>query len=231
MKEAKPSINDLSTRHSLNLKKAPLVEQTEPTENQIEQEKEKVKKKKTQSRNKKKAIQDDDKENVNPENKEVPSSSKQKSVKAAEDTDTAVDQVGVAIPTAAKSKSKSKKANGKKKQPPSTTKAGPREPLTEAAGTELKQGEFKIDYEGLKDALGESFSLEDRPGPIHFAPLTSKAKIFHEKPLPKFSTSTVESSRTSNKSTPTAKSKFSFTDMYIYIYMILTALVLARPSC
>lgn len=175
------------------------VEQKDATENRLEPEKEKVKKKKTRSRNKKKAIQDDDKENDNPKNNEIAGSSKQKPAKVVKDT--AVEQEA----TAAK-RMKSKKSNGKKKQIPVATKADSKEPLTEVS-KELKQGEFTIDYDGLKDALGESFSLDDRQGPIHFAPLTSKAKIFHEKPLPKFSTSSAVPSRTSNRSTPTAKSK------------------------
>jgi hypothetical protein len=207
----------------LNQKKTKVIEQKE-LENKTEPEK--VKKKKTRSRNKKKIVPDDDKENTNPENNELSGSNKQQPTKAMESTavGTVVDQE----PTAVKSKSKNKKTNGKKKQASAAAnRVAHRKPLAEVIDTGLKQGEFSIDYKGLKDAFGESFSLEDRQGPIHFAPLTSKAKIIHEKPLLKFSTSNAESSRTSNKSTPSAKSKASFTD----ISMILITSVLVRPSC
>ncbi|KAL7327235.1 hypothetical protein PS15p_209457 [Mucor circinelloides] len=74
----------------------------------------------------------------------------------------------------------------------------------------MEQGEYSIDYQSLHDALRDSFTLDDKRGPIFFAPQTNKTKNYHEKSVPKFSystSSTGDASRNSNISSPSAKNR------------------------
>lgn len=167
-----------------------------PQQAETETLKEKPKKKKAR-KPKKKVNHEDDKENVVPHESTATS-------KSADTADPKHSETG--NENATKS---SKKANGKKKKAPAT-----REPLSEVSSNqELEQGEYSIDYQSLHDALRGPFTLDDKRGPIYFAPLTNKIKHQqHEKASPKFSYSTSatgDASRNSNTSSPSAKSKIN----------------------
>ncbi|GAN05030.1 RNB-domain-containing protein [Mucor ambiguus] len=187
------------TRRNGSKKKAkPATTENDAKENgqQAETEtlKEKPKKKKAR-KPKKKANHEDDKENV------VPYEDGSESAHTSKSADTADPKHSETCNENAPKNSK--KANGKKKKAPAT-----REPLSEVANQELQQGEYSIDYQSLHDALRNPFTLDDKRGPIYFAPLTNKTKHHHEKAAPKFSYSTSaigDASRNSNKSSPSAK--------------------------
>ncbi|KAK4510909.1 uncharacterized protein ATC70_000018 [Mucor velutinosus] len=185
------------TRRNGPKKKAkPATTENESKENvqQTETEalKEKPKKKKAR-KPKKKVNHEDDKENV------VPCEDGPNSIPTSKSADTADSKHSE---TGIKS---SKKANGKKKKASTT-----REPLSEVANQVLEQGEYSIDYQSLHDALRDPFILDEKRGPIYFAPLTNKIKHHHEKASPKFSYSTSatgDASRNSNNSSPSAKNR------------------------
>lgn len=99
------------------------------------------------------------------------------------------------VPQVEPKKKKAPKPKKKKEQASSSS--------TTTAPTELKQGEHVIDYQRLHDALRESFSIDDKRGDIHFAPLTkSAATRKYEKSI-----SSTTSNRNSNQNAPSAKSK------------------------
>ncbi|KAL9550983.1 hypothetical protein MBANPS3_004485, partial [Mucor bainieri] len=200
--DSTPSKSDSApkTRRNGSKKKAkPATTENESKENdqqaEAETSKEKPKKKKAR-KPKKKANHEDDKENV------VPYEDGAGSVSAAKSADTADPKHSE---TSNENPIKSSKKAGGKKKKASTA----REPLSEVANQELQQGEYSIDYQSLHDALRDPFTLDDKRGPIYFAPLTNKIKHQHrEKAAPKFSYSTSatgDASRNSNKSSPSAK--------------------------
>jgi hypothetical protein len=162
---------------------------------------------------------DENKENISPESPTVTKVTTPKNTTKASTT---------AVSTAAKEENeisdttKADSGETKPKKNKRNDKKKPRDPLSEVKLgtnqqphnnlTELKQGEYTIDYQGLHDALRDTFNLDDRVGEIHFAPLASKTKKF-EKSTPVFSRSSSSvhggaESRNSNKSAPTAKSKY-----------------------
>lgn len=162
--------------------------------------KEKPKKKKNR-KPKKKINNEDDKENL------VPHEDGSESTPKFKNADTAAEPKHSEINDENATKN-SKKANGKKKK-----SLAAREPLSEVVNKEMEQGEYSIDYQSLHDALRDSFTLDDKRGPIFFAPQTNKTKNYHEKSVPKFSystSSTGDASRNSNTSSPSAKSKKLF---------------------
>ncbi|KAG2199383.1 hypothetical protein INT47_001565 [Mucor saturninus] len=83
---------------------------------------------------------------------------------------------------------------------------------TVSTTTELKQGEHVIDYQRLHDALRESFSIDERRGDIHFAPLTkataaaAATKKYEKSPIFSMS-STTSSGRNCNQNAPSAKNR------------------------
>lgn len=192
------------TRRNSSKKKAKPASTEDNNKEEIQQTdaetlKEKPKKKKNR-KNKKKANDEEDKENIVPQNDELKSvnSSKAKA-KTANTADTDINDENATVVNKS-----SKKASGKKKH------SSTREPLSEVVNKEMEQGDYSIDYKSLHDALRQSFTLDDKRGPIHFAPLTNKSKKKYENSTPKFSystSSTGDASRNSNKSSPSAKSK------------------------
>jgi hypothetical protein len=209
------------TRRNISKKKAKPASTEDSNKEEIQQTeaetlKEKPKKKKNR-KSKKKANDEEDKENIVPQNGELKSvnSSKTKA-NAANTAHTDVNDENATVvndenatvvndENATVVNKSSKKAHGKKKH------SSTREPLSEVVNKEMEQGDYSIDYKSLHDALRQSFTIDDKHGPIHFAPPTNKSKKFHENLAPKFSystSSTGDTSRNSNKSSPSAKSKY-----------------------
>lgn len=144
------------------------------------------------------AVDEENKENTNPEPVNAISKKKTKKVPASTAVVTAV--VDQNNPVGKKDTKKSKKKSQKT-----------REPLSELKVNEEKS--YIVDYKGLHDALSGSFSLENSLGDVHFAPLVNKVKKIEKTPNYSLSSSTANGSidsegRNSNRSSPTAKSKF-----------------------
>ncbi|CEP13420.1 hypothetical protein [Parasitella parasitica] len=193
----------IKTRRSGSKKKPKSVSTEESSNKEAQQPeidaiKEKPKRKRNR-KSKKKVNEEEDKENIVPQSDESKSNSMPKDTSADDPKNKDLVSDNNALV-----EKKSKKASGKKKH------LSTREPLSEMVSKDLEQGDYLIDYRSLHDALRASFTLDDKRGPIHFAPPVHRAKIHHDKPMPKssFSTSsTGESSRTCNKSAPSAKNR------------------------